>query len=93
MHPNLQTPKEGDFLERFGFHDKATSRVEKEHERIGKRAFGLAQKVHSEIQISDTRSCIILTDKNYSFICLFMYSYPHSHLQSEWSYTSCASCV
>ena len=54
MHPNLHIYRESDFSETFRFHDKAASRAEREHERIGKRAFGLVKKVHSEMRLSDT---------------------------------------
>lgn len=54
MHPNLHIYRESDFLETFGFYDKAASRAEREHERTGKRAFGLVKKVCSEMQLSDT---------------------------------------
>jgi len=53
MHPNLHIHKESDPLQTLGHYDKA-SRAQTEHEGTGKRAFGLAKKVHSEMQISDT---------------------------------------
>lgn len=44
MHPNLHIHKKSNFLETFGFSNKTASRGEREHEGIGKRAFGLSEE-------------------------------------------------
>jgi len=54
MHPNLHIHKESNFLETFSFYDKTAPILLGESRKTGKRNFGLAKEVTSEIQISDT---------------------------------------
>lgn len=54
MHPNLHIHKESNFLETFSFYDKTAPRALVENKKTGKRNFGLAKEVTSEMQISDT---------------------------------------
>lgn len=54
MHSNLHIHKESNFLETFSFYDKTAPRVLGENKKTGKRNFGLAKEVTSEMQISDT---------------------------------------
>lgn len=42
------------YCETFEFHGKVAPRAQREHERAGKRAFGLANWLHSEIWLSDS---------------------------------------